>query len=46
MKAIGVLGGISDEDEHTKAGYDWVVDNLNAIAKIVNGLACTIGTQC
>ncbi len=31
MRAIGILGGVSDEDEHRNAGADWVVKSLNEI---------------
>lgn len=36
MRTIGVLGGVSDEDEHRKAGADWVIESLSAIPKILD----------
>jgi phosphoglycolate phosphatase len=38
LRTIGILGGLSDEDEHKKAGADWVVKSLDAIPKILNAL--------
>ena len=35
LKTIGIMGGVSDEDEHRKAGADWVVENLSEIPRIL-----------
>jgi phosphoglycolate phosphatase len=34
LMTIGILGGVSDEDEHRKAGADWVVKTLTEIPRI------------
>lgn len=31
LRTVGIVGGVSDEDEHRKAGADWVVKNLSEI---------------
>ena len=31
LRAVGIIGGVSDEDEHRAAGADWIVENLNEI---------------
>jgi len=28
LTTVGITGGVSDEDEHQKAGADWIVDHL------------------
>jgi phosphoglycolate phosphatase-like HAD superfamily hydrolase len=34
LMTIGILGGVSDEDEHRKAGADWVIKSLIEILRI------------
>jgi phosphoglycolate phosphatase len=34
LMTIGIVGGVSDEDEHRKAGADWVVKTLTEIPRI------------
>ena len=35
LKTIGIMGGVSDEDEHRKAGAHWVVESLSEIPRIL-----------
>jgi phosphoglycolate phosphatase-like HAD superfamily hydrolase len=35
FRTIGIVGGVSDEDELRKAGADWVVENLSQIPGIL-----------
>jgi phosphoglycolate phosphatase-like HAD superfamily hydrolase len=35
FRTIGIVGGVSDEDEHRKAGADWVVKDLSQIPEIL-----------
>jgi phosphoglycolate phosphatase-like HAD superfamily hydrolase len=34
LMTVGIVGGVSDEDEHRKAGADWVVKALTEIPRI------------
>ena len=35
LRAVGIIGGVSDEDEHKDAGADWIVENLNEIPALL-----------
>jgi len=35
LRAVGIIGGVSDEDEHRAAGADWIVENLNEIPALL-----------
>jgi hypothetical protein len=34
LMTVGIVGGVSDKDEHRKAGADWVVKTLTEIPRI------------
>lgn len=35
LRTVGIVGGVSDEDEHRSAGADWIVENLSEIPRIL-----------
>ena len=35
LTTIGIVGGVSEADEHREAGADWVVENLSEIPRIL-----------
>jgi phosphoglycolate phosphatase-like HAD superfamily hydrolase len=36
LRAVGIVGGVSDEDEHRSAGADWVIESLIEIPDLVS----------
>jgi len=36
LRTVGIIGGVSDEDEHESAGADWIIKNLSEIPALLN----------
>lgn len=35
LRAVGIVGGVSDEDEHKSAGADWIIESLAEIPNLL-----------
>ena len=35
LMTVGIIGGVSDEDEHESAGADWIIKNLSEIPALL-----------
>ena len=35
LRTVGIIGGVSDEDEHESAGADWIIKNLSEMPALL-----------